>query len=382
MVNEAKQDIMEELEFNKSKRDKCKFSLDNKKIDTMPEYLKKMMPLDKKVILELGCGVEYYGKKAKSFPWMDVIVIADGLEIISPKGETFSKTKFSLLRGDIASLPFSDKSFDCVCINNTLERISEVDKVLCEIYRILNWRGTLLATIRSDARNPKKICDCHVWKTAPHEVKMRLDHASFVNIEIKEIDTFRTFGLPPYPPSRDQMIFVKAWKRKKEASREERAIEMMDWVYRNLSPDKSQESNDPVEILSGGYAFCWGYAVVLGKLLEREGFEVNWVTMLARGHPKGRGKDKVDSHEVVTVQIDGTEKILDPMANTVIPYPLADVLSQPELAEEKKEQDSRYKERGYCLYDTSYWYSRVFRYAIRSKTDDWFVRWRKNRAKV
>jgi ubiquinone/menaquinone biosynthesis C-methylase UbiE len=346
-------------------------------------YLQRKVPLDRKRILDLGCGTGHWaGRISKLYPWMTVAGMDYGIDFLMKAKESFHSQRGVFIAGDFMNLPFHGERFDCVYADNSLEHAFDIDRTLSEIFRVLRWGGVLVAAIPADARNTRKICDNHVWKTASHEVAMRFEHAGFSQIEIEEVDVFRKLGMAPFPPSDDRMIYARAWKRKNETLMEDRVLEIMEWVYQNLSPEKSQESNNPVEILSRGYAFCWGYAVVLGKILEQEGFDVKWVTMLAKGHQKGRGKKKVDSHEVVLLQIDGKEKILDPMTNTVIPYPLADVLSHPELAVEKKEQDSRYKERGYYLYDTSYWYSRVFRYAIRSKTDAWFVHWRKKRAKA
>ncbi len=126
-----------------------------------------------------------------------------------------------------------------------------------------------------------------------------------------------------------------------------------------------------------GFAFCWGYVVALGDILQREGFSLKWLTMLANDHPRGRGKHSTDSHEVLLVQLDGREHILDAMANTHIPHSFADVLKQPSLAKPKVDPDKRYQERGYHLYDTEFWYSNVARYAIRKNPKQKIFFWRR-----
>src|SRR5439155_1144847 len=83
--------------------------------------------------------------------------------------------------------------------------------------------------------------------------------------------------------------YVRAWKRAADATQAERADEAMGWVYAHLSPERSSATNDAVEVLAGGFAFCAGYAVSIGELLRREGVDVAWVTMEAEGHPRGRG---------------------------------------------------------------------------------------------
>ncbi|HEY5039814.1 MAG TPA: hypothetical protein VIJ93_12150, partial [bacterium] len=170
---------------------------------------------------------------------------------------------------------------------------------------------------------------------------------------------------------------LKAYDQPLGSLRLARAMEWMDWVYRSLNPERSSESIDPNEILAGGYAFCLGYAIVLGKKLQKEGYPVRWLSMIAQKHPRGRGLQQEDSHEVLLVTIDGREIILDPMANTCIPHSLKEVLEKPELAVAKAAPDARYNERRYELYDTSFWYSRVDRYAIRRGLGKPF-RWRPN----
>jgi hypothetical protein len=84
--------------------------------------------------------------------------------------------------------------------------------------------------------------------------------------------------------------------------------------------------------------------------------------MVAADHPRGRGPDAVDTHEVVEATLDGRDVILDAMTNTVIPHSLDRVLADPSLATPKLDPDDRYRARRYDYYDTSFWYSRVARY--------------------
>ena len=116
-----------------------------------------------------------------------------------------------------------------------------------------------------------------------------------------------------------------------------------------------------------------------GELLRREGYEVKWVTLIAKDHPQGKGPELTDSHEVLLLRLDKQEMILDPMANTCIPHGLQELLKHPELAKPKPSPDSRYKERCYFLYDTAAWYSRVYKYAVRSDVTGRVWTWRKNR---
>jgi len=337
-------------------------------------YLQQGIPLDREKLLDLGCGAGYWSDRIVNlYPWIKVVGVDSGVDFIIHAKDHFSSDRVSFQVGDFANLSFSEKSFDCVYADNVLEHAYDVDATLSGIFRVLRIGGVLVAAIPSDASNPNRICDNHTWKTAPHDVRMRLENAGFVNISIKEMDVFRQLGMPPYPPSNDRMMFIKAWKRPREASPMERAVEAMAWVYQNLNPEETSEGTDPVQILSNGYAFCTGYSIVLGKLLQREGFQVKWVTMQAKNHPRGKGEEKVDSHEVIEVKVDSQEIILDPMTNTCIPHSLGELLKNPILAQEKKNPDERYIERSYRLYDTDFWYSRIHEYAVRSDVNERWV---------
>jgi ubiquinone/menaquinone biosynthesis C-methylase UbiE len=341
-------------------------------------YLQEQIPLDRKRALDLGCGAGYWSERiANLYPWMQVVGIDAGEDFIAKAQQRYASERVSFQVADFANLPFEEGAFDCVYADNTLEHSFDVSQTLREVRRVLCEGGALIAAFPSDARNPIRICDNHTWKTAPHEVKMRLEDIGFVNVTISEVDIFRRFGMQPYPPSDDRMMYIRAWKRERPFTERERALEAMDCVYRALLPEKSQQSNDAVEILQGGYAYCWGYAVVLGRLLQREGYDVRWLTMLANGHPRGRGLEQTDSHEVLLVMLDGKECILDPMANTLIPHALAEVLANPALAPPKAAPDARYQERGYWLYDSEFFYSRIVKYRIRRDPSEGGRHWQK-----
>jgi SAM-dependent methyltransferase len=340
--------------------------------------LQEWIPLDRDRVLDLGCGAGYWTATiTRRFPWMQVEGIDYGAEFLSKARRDHGGDRARFLRGDIARLPFRDGRFDCVYADNTLEHAFSVTATLGEIHRVLRGGGALVAALPSDARNPDRSCDNHTWKTAPHDVATRLLAAGFRDVVLEEVDTFRRLGMPPYPPARDRMMYVRAWKRSGDTPGLDRAREAMDWVYRHLDPERPSQGNDPVAILAGGHAWCWGYALVLGEILRREGCEVRWLSMLARDHPRGRGPQGIDSHEVVLAVCDGMEILLDPMSNVVIPHRLGEVLRRPELAAPRPDPDDRYTARGYSLYSTDFWYRRVFKYALRSDPRRPIRRWRR-----
>jgi hypothetical protein len=157
-----------------------------------------------------------------------------------------------------------------------------------------------------------------------------------------------------------------AWKRRKLASSMDRAIEVMNWTHYALAPGlKSESGVDPVKIISSGRGSCWDYCCILNELLDREGYKVTWISMVAEGHPCGCGPRQRESHEVLEVEADGRLLVLDPTTNNCLPYGFLDLLREPALAQHKFLLDEDYRSRRFHLYDTQEWFSRVVWYKLR-----------------
>ncbi|PIQ97623.1 MAG: hypothetical protein COV67_03245 [Nitrospinae bacterium CG11_big_fil_rev_8_21_14_0_20_56_8] len=330
--------------------------------------LQEMIPLDRATILDLGCGSGYWTDRiARLYPWTQVVGADCGEEFIAKARDRYASDRASFQVEHFERLSFQDGSFDCVYADNVLEHAWDVDRVLEEIHRILRPGGVLIAALPSDARNPGLACDNHTWKTAPHEVRLRLEDRGFAPVFTEEVDTFKECGMPPYPPALDRMIYLRAWKSMDGGFFLARALDAMQWTYNRLDPAQPTEGSDPVRIISGGHAWCWGYAVVLGTILQREGYPVQWITMVAQNHPRGRGPLLEDSHEVIQIGFPGGRPaILDPTCNIHFPCGIEDLLRAPVLANIPRMEDLRYKQRRYDLYSTSSWYGRVKEYAARN----------------
>ncbi len=263
-------------------------------------------------------------------------------------------------------LAFPEAAFDCIDAGDALVRADDVDRLLRELHRVLAEGGALVAAVPSDARNPARRLEQHTWKTVPHDVEARLADAGFVDISVREIDVLRSLGASPYPPGNDRVSLVRAWRRTEPATQLTRVQEAMDWLYEKITPGASPVSNDPITVISSGTALCGGYAISLFELLRREGFDARIVEMETKGHPRGRGPEGVDTHVVVQARVDGRPMMLDPMANTIIPHALRELLHDPSLAPGRRVPDERHRSRGYELYDSAFWYGRVTRYRLSS----------------
>jgi ubiquinone/menaquinone biosynthesis C-methylase UbiE len=335
--------------------------------DAQSHYLQNLIPLDRTRVLDLGCGAgDWADRIARLYPWMTVTGIDVGVDFVAEARRRFSSERVSFEVADFLQLPFDDGAFDCVYADNTLEHAWDVQATLREVHRVLTVDGALVAAIPSDARNPSRITDNHTWKTAPHDVRARLEDAGFVDIELQEVDTLRLLAMPPYPPADDRMMYVRAWKRDRPLSKLARAEQAMRHVHAALRPDASYEGTDVVEVLESGQALCWGYALALGEMLRREGYDVRWISMLAENHPRGRGERRQDSHEVVEVTVDdGLRRVLDPMSGVLFESSIEELLVTPEQADIPRTRDERYVARNYDLYSTSFWYSKVTKVAVR-----------------
>lgn len=346
--------------------------------DQQSFHLQEMIPLDIERVLDFGCGAGCWSARiAELYPWVEVTGVDAGAEFITKAKRSYADKRVKFEVGDFENLSYADATFDCVYADNTLEHSFDLERAFSEIRRVLRPGGSLVAAVPADGLNPDEDCDNHTWKTVHSQVAHRLERAGFSNFILQQVDTYRELGMPPYLPSLDQMLYVRAWKLDGGDDPLKRALRAMDWVYHHVSPCQPNLSLDPAKIISDGYAYCIGYAIALGGLLKREGYSVTWVTMLADGHPRGSGPRRTDSHQVIEVNIKGQRYILDPMANTCIPHSLDQLLLKPQLADDYANRDDRCKERGYDLYNTSFWYERVARFAIRRNTRIPIMLWKR-----
>jgi ubiquinone/menaquinone biosynthesis C-methylase UbiE len=343
-------------------------------------YLQDMIPLDVERILDFGCGSGYWSHRIASlYPWVDVVGIDAGKDFIDKANSRYGSERVTFELGDFARLEYGDGSFDCVYADNTLEHSFDIDAGLNEIYRVLKVGGSLVAALPVDGLNPEQVCDNHTWKTVRAGVIQRLERAGFVNIFTEEIDTYRHLGMPPYMPSNDRMLYIRAWKIPDGENQIERARRAMAWLYRRVEPLKPNLSESAVQIISDKYGYCIAYSVALGQMLKREGYDVTWVTMKAENHERGSGPKKLDAHEVIEVKADGQTYVLDPMANTCFASSIDNLIATPVLANSSANRDERCQTRGYQFYNTAYWYERVATLARRKNVHLPVFFWRRAR---
>src|SRR5947209_3370237 len=201
------------------------------------ERLQRLIPLDRRRLLDAGCGRGVgTAEIARGFPRTSIVGADVGADFIDRATAEFGDDRVKFAVEDFGALSFADGEFDCVHADNSLEHAFDIDVTLAEIYRVLDGGGCLVAALPPDGLNPHRTCDNHTWKTIPSDVRARLAAAGFRDIELTAVDIYRELLLPPFPPSNDQMLYVRAWKRRPDADPVERVVELTRWAYTTLDP--------------------------------------------------------------------------------------------------------------------------------------------------
>lgn len=105
-------------------------------------------------VLDLGCGTGrnaiYLGKEGFIVVGIDISKTA--LQVAEQKIENEDLQNVILVYGDIASLPFPSQHFDAIISINVIHhnKISDIEKMVNEIYRVLRHDGKGLVTVVSD----------------------------------------------------------------------------------------------------------------------------------------------------------------------------------------------------------------------------------------
>ena len=100
-----------------------------------------------KKVLDIGCGAGgktlYYASKDAAF-----VYGIDPVEHYKEEAQHLARQKgleekFSFVTGDAAKMPFEDKSFDTIIMNDAMEHVDRPRPVLMECHRVLKQGGRL-----------------------------------------------------------------------------------------------------------------------------------------------------------------------------------------------------------------------------------------------
>jgi SAM-dependent methyltransferase len=96
-------------------------------------------------VLDVGCGVGYGSAWLGSVAHRVVGVDASA-ETIAYARERYGAPNVEFVAGDATQLPHASESFDVVCAFETIEHLDDPDAAVAEAARVLETRGTLLAS--------------------------------------------------------------------------------------------------------------------------------------------------------------------------------------------------------------------------------------------
>jgi malonyl-CoA O-methyltransferase len=105
-----------------------------------------LLKINPKFVLDLGCGTGLFTKLLKKkYPKAHVIGLDLAIEMLSESKKKLGWiTKWSLVNGDMTSLPFASGLFDLVFANQVIHWSESLPDVLRELSRVMNTNGCLM----------------------------------------------------------------------------------------------------------------------------------------------------------------------------------------------------------------------------------------------
>lgn len=112
------------------------------------------LPMAKgKTVLDIACG-EGYGSNLLASEAASVTGADVSSEAVDHAQATYKNNKLKFVTADGANLPFADGSFDMVVSFETIEHLTEQEKMIAEIKRVLKPDGLLVVSTPNKSFNP------------------------------------------------------------------------------------------------------------------------------------------------------------------------------------------------------------------------------------
>lgn len=115
------------------------------------EWIGTLLPRQKSIcVLELGCGTGILWKSLiNNFPDSRIVLSDRSPGMLEEAKINLKGLSVEFREIDFHSIPFEDGTFDLIISNHNLYHAEDLDKVLLEIKRVLNPRGTFLCSTNS-----------------------------------------------------------------------------------------------------------------------------------------------------------------------------------------------------------------------------------------
>ena len=157
----------------------------------MENLEKKLKTIDGGSVLDIGSGRGEFIHIIKEFKSFSKLTAND----IEQRSGDFIKEHFKdieidFVKANADDLPFDDNSFDTVCISNSLHHLSNMDKILVEMKRVLRDGGNFIVNeMYCDDQTEAQISHVllHHWFAKIDVISGRYHDDTFTKSKIKEI---------------------------------------------------------------------------------------------------------------------------------------------------------------------------------------------------
>jgi len=136
---------------------------DNYSPETLPGYIKTLMDLEEKLVVDIvenleeyrdvkrrggrvldcGCGSGSYYSLTRELDALYLDLSYYQLKRLGRRYRLWSKR----ICGDILNLPFKDDTFDLILCINVLEHVGDIPRALGELHRVLKKKGVLVVVV-------------------------------------------------------------------------------------------------------------------------------------------------------------------------------------------------------------------------------------------
>jgi len=115
--------------------------------DYRDKVIFKNIPENAKTIIDAGCGEGITLEKLRRlYPGRDI----KGIDIIKENIEICQKFNLPVIEADICDLKLRAESIDCCILSEVIEHLTDYEKALSEIYRVLKKGGRLIIVFPND----------------------------------------------------------------------------------------------------------------------------------------------------------------------------------------------------------------------------------------